>query len=90
MSVWEYLDMHYMQSVVYDEDFHQDMQLPFKCMQDAQQMQVILFTSVQPACIPSANMYLYTHSSWRHMDWDIIQDLSVSGIFHPPRSGFRA
>lgn len=33
MSLAEFFDMHYDQGIVVDEDYHQDMQLPFKSVQ---------------------------------------------------------
>lgn len=88
MSVWEYLDLHYMHGIVYDEDFFQDMQLPFKCMQDTQPLQVLVYTPVLQPCFTCAGKHWYPHTSWQHKDWELAQDPSISGIFRPPRPGF--
>lgn len=34
ISFWEFLDMHYSHGIVVDEDYHEDMKLPFKTTDD--------------------------------------------------------
>lgn len=85
LSVWEYLDMHYMHGIVVDEDYFQDMQLPFKSMQDSQ---VNYFAFYQHAQTPSCMFAIENYElkiNWKTSISEIIQDPAISGVFHPPR-----
>lgn len=83
MSIAEFFDMHYLQGIIYDEDYTQDMQLPFKTM-DTGSMPVFMIVEMplerltifcDPTRIvqPSLGYLFY------------VQDPRPHGIFHPPR-----
>jgi hypothetical protein len=88
LSVWEYLDMHYMHGIIVDEDYFQDMQLPFKSMQDSQVNYLAFCTSVNsPSWGVTIEKYCQK-SKWKNSNSEIIQDPTISGVFHPPRPSF--
>lgn len=84
MTIAEFFDMHYMHGIVFDEDYEQDMQLPFKgidftslpvfVVQDAKEIEIIKKATsyiIQDKINTSYQFYL--------------SDAKLKGIFHPPK-----
>jgi hypothetical protein len=84
MTISEFFDIHYAHGIVFDEDYEQDMKLPFKIM-DYNQLPVFViqenreWVQIMYPCFDNKNKkpfenYHYTKS-----------DAHLRGIFHPPQ-----
>lgn len=84
ITISDFFDMHYAHGIVFDEDYEQDMKLPFKIM-DYNQLPVFViqenreWVQIMYPCFDNKNKkpfenYRYTKS-----------DAHLRGIFHPPQ-----
>lgn len=85
ISVLQFLSMHYSGEIVYDADYEQDMQLPFKQTSDA----FLFFVAVAAMVLPFTLLYKEPHFSWlsvkRAVDKFLQTHLFTSFFWQPPR-----
>ena len=84
MSIAEFFDMHYMHGIVFDEDYEQDMQLPFKAIDFASLPVFVVQDTKDIECIIKISSYVVKdkiNTSYRFY----LSDANLKGIFHPPR-----
>lgn len=84
MSVQQFISLHYLQGIVMDEDYEQDMQLPFKVL-DLNSFNIIgLFVQVHrfhPDYVTPGH-----HVQKIPADYSFLyQNPSLANVFHPPK-----
>ncbi len=84
MTIAQFFDMHYMHAIVFDEDYEQDMQLPFKVV-DFASLPVFVIQEIKAIdLINSLTSFILENklnTSYRFN----LSDAKLDGIFHPPR-----
>jgi len=84
MTVSDFIDMHYMQGNVFDEDYAKDMQLPFKVM-DFTLIPAFIFQEIKEVEIPKKITSFILKNKLNTTYTFHLSDAKLSGIFHPPR-----
>ncbi|MBL0025278.1 MAG: hypothetical protein WBP08_16925 [Saprospiraceae bacterium] len=84
MTISEFFEVHYMHGIVFDDDYEQDMQLPFKSI-DYISSHVFIFHDLRD--ISTFNkMTEYTEKDKINSYYRFcLQDANLKGIFHPPK-----
>jgi len=84
MTIAQFFDMHYMHDIVFDEDYEQDMQLPFKTI-DFASMPVFVFQDVKEIDIDKkASPFIIKNKINTSYNF-YLSDAKLNGIFHPPK-----
>lgn len=84
MSVWSFLDMHYAQEDVQDEDRAQDQKLPFKSHEECSSLTTSYYTNRLPVLIIEKPVFQLTSSRMIPQD-ESIASATLSSIWQPPR-----
>lgn len=84
LTIKAFLKMHYVDPQLFDDDYKQDMQLPFKTMQDA-------LYSVAPTILPVSHSYSFMFTAPAPEKPDVLNDavpeyLLPHTIFQPPKA----
>ncbi|MBK8621526.1 MAG: hypothetical protein IPN79_07135 [Saprospiraceae bacterium] len=84
MTISEFFDIHYAHGIVFDEDYEQDMKLPFKLL-DHNQLPVFIIHE-DKECVQILSLYFdnKTHKPFENYRY-IKSDAHLHGIFHPPK-----
>ncbi len=84
MSLEDFFEMHYMNGIVFDEDFEKDMQLPFKIL-DFANLPIFVFSESKFFTIgEQINTYILIPKLPNTLDF-LLSDANLLGIFHPPK-----
>ena len=84
MTIGDFFDMHYMHEIVFDEDYEQDMQLPFKVL-DFILMPVFVLQNHKVFDIDKNDSTFITINKINTSYIFYLRDATLSGIFHPPK-----
>ncbi len=85
MTISAFLEMHYLHGLVMDEDFDQDMQLPFKNAQDFSMLPTFIFNQIDYIDFDLILVdYIFVNKIKLSHDL-LLQNPEKSGIFHPPQ-----
>lgn len=84
LSFSKFIHMHYFEQQTYDNDYQQDMQLPFKSSNRIVSLLnfVILFS---PKYILSTTIQFVDAKSYLHFNDDKHNSINLGNIFQPPR-----
>jgi len=84
LSFLEYLDLHYGDDVVIDDDFERDMKLPFKLQQTGA---VALFLVEPPILqfVKPMTELISTTQKFNKDQNEILDSQYLLGVFHPPK-----
>ncbi|MBK7808626.1 MAG: hypothetical protein IPJ51_20415 [Saprospiraceae bacterium] len=84
MTVAQFFDMHYMHGIVFDEDYEQDMQLPFKTF-DFSPLPVFVFQHYKEFDIIKKTSPFIIKDKINTSYSFYLSDAKLKGIFHPPK-----
>ena len=84
MTSGEFLDMHYMQGIVFDADYEKDMQLPFKVM-DFASLPIFVFNEYKLLDIISKESSFFVKNKINASYRFNLSDAKNQGIFPPPK-----
>lgn len=84
MTISEFFDIHYAHGIVFDEDYEQDMKLPFKIMDYIQLPVFVLqenreWVQIMDHHFDNKNKKLFVNYRYTKTD------AHLRGIFHPPQ-----
>ena len=84
MTVAQFFDMHYMHGIVFDEDYEQDMQLPFKTV-DFTSLPVFMFQHLKDLDFIKKTSPFIIKDKINTSYSFYLSDAKLKGIFHPPK-----
>ncbi|MFZ1749864.1 MAG: hypothetical protein WAU01_06715 [Saprospiraceae bacterium] len=84
MSIADFVDMHYLQGIVFDEDYDKDMQLPFKVI-DFSSLPVFLLQDLRAVNVEINETSFIVNDKINTAYKFHLSDAIVCGIFHPPK-----
>ena len=84
LSFLEYLDLHYGDDVVIDDDFERDMKLPFKLQQTATVAMFLVEPPILHLARPITDL-IWSPQKFNKAQADILDSQYLLGIFHPPK-----
>lgn len=84
MTVGEFFDMHYLNGLVFDEDYEQDMQLPFKTF-DFTPMPVFVYLDNKAFDIDQKVSSFIIKDKINTSYRFYLSDAKLKGVFHPPK-----
>jgi hypothetical protein len=83
MTLAAFLDMHYADEMVYDDDWQDDMQLPFKTCQHAE---LGALATIRPELLILPAPLIHENSgTYSHLLPALYSNIKVTKIFQPPR-----
>lgn len=84
MTWREFFSMHYIMEMQIDDDFHKDIQLPFKTL-EYNQIPSFLVVEHQDLSSISIGIFAFDESKIAKPYQFLINDAHLRGIFHPPQ-----
>lgn len=84
LTIIDFLDLHYMHGIVLDEDYEEDMQLPFKVV-DYTAFPFFILNECKEFPTPKSKIYFCVHTKINTANRFAFQDANYNNTFHPPK-----